>query len=233
MAFVGVDTEGLYPAASMNVGQAACFNFGYSPFLYSPTVSSEGSPVRAISEAVPNINMTDPSYENPVEPDERHLLNDAGRIPEGGRDGDGDRAGHDDQNDIHGLSPGRIRQRHDDVAGLHTRRSGGRASGSGGADTVRRRSGGGGDGRTELERQGLVETLIGMGFPIEWAIRAAERSGKRITNCLLLATLRKVVVLASAASVSSHSSPVVAIPRAANNSRHVRGVHLSEVVIPP
>lgn len=39
VAFVGFDPEGLYPAASMNVGQAAHFNFGYSPFLYTPTGS--------------------------------------------------------------------------------------------------------------------------------------------------------------------------------------------------
>lgn len=39
VAFVGFDPEGLYPAASMNVGQAAHFNFGYSPFLYTPTDS--------------------------------------------------------------------------------------------------------------------------------------------------------------------------------------------------
>lgn len=30
----------------------------------------------------------------------------------------------------------------------------------------------------ELQRQSLVENLIGMGFPVEWAIRAAESSGK-------------------------------------------------------
>ncbi|CAN0494458.1 unnamed protein product, partial [Laminaria digitata] len=115
VAFVGVDTDGLYPAASMNVGQAASFNFGYSPFLYSPADSSRGdrslsrsrsssserSPVQPISEAVPNTTMmADPIYGNLSEPRERHFPDD-------------------------------------------------------------------------LERQGLVETLIGMGFPIEWAIRAA------------------------------------------------------------
>jgi uncharacterized UBP type Zn finger protein len=26
----------------------------------------------------------------------------------------------------------------------------------------------------ELRRQGMIESLIGMGFPVEWALRAAE-----------------------------------------------------------
>jgi uncharacterized UBP type Zn finger protein len=26
----------------------------------------------------------------------------------------------------------------------------------------------------EMNRQGMIESLIGMGFPVEWALRAAE-----------------------------------------------------------
>lgn len=37
---------------------------------------------------------------------------------------------------------------------------------------------GGHEGRLELKRQSLVENLMGLGFPIEWAIRAADRPGE-------------------------------------------------------
>lgn len=179
VAFSGVYTEGLYPAASMNVGQAASFNFGYSPFLYSPP-DSEGSPFRPVSEAVLHTTMADHTvFATVSELGERNLPNGVTRATredrvEGNRNGDGD------QNDIiRRRSPARIRQRHNDgTAAVQSRRSAGMVSAASGGDAGRGAVGGDG-GPTELERQGLVETLIGMGFPIEWAIRAAERSGKK------------------------------------------------------
>ncbi|KAG5178333.1 concanavalin A-like lectin/glucanase domain-containing protein, partial [Tribonema minus] len=36
VAFVGFQADGIFPAASLNVGQSARFNFGQGPFAYPP-----------------------------------------------------------------------------------------------------------------------------------------------------------------------------------------------------
>ena len=49
-AFVGIQAEGLFPGASLNVGQAARFNFGHAPFLHPPS-TTDGLPFHAVAEA--------------------------------------------------------------------------------------------------------------------------------------------------------------------------------------
>jgi hypothetical protein len=53
---------------------------------------------------------------------------------------------------------------------------GGDAAGQSGRGEAGSENGDGGDGDDNTKRQNLVESLIGMGFPIDWAIRAAEQA---------------------------------------------------------
>lgn len=149
VAFVGFDMEGLFPACSMNVGQAALFNFGHSSFLYTPPTDSGGFPFRPILEAVANcapVGSARPCF--------------AG-------DEDQAEAARDDDHahgDSHELTPRGTRARNIVGAGQSDE---GYMQGRESEDNP----------HSELEKQELVENLIGMGFPVEWAIRAAGRSG--------------------------------------------------------
>ncbi len=156
VAFVGFDMEGLYPAASMNVGQAALFNFGQSPFLYTPTNS-----VGPSFQPVPGASTERAG--SCVAGDGGEIRTEADNVDDGA------------QNETHESSPRAIRNRNF------------AATGAGRGDTQRYSSNGEGhipggeEGEnlpSERERQRLVESLIGMDFPIEWAIRAAGRSGE-------------------------------------------------------
>ena len=113
VAFRGFRVDGLFPAASLNVGQAAHFNFGAAPFLHPP---ADGLPFKAVGDAPP----PDPA--------------DAAAAPTRAAD-----AANDARDDERKASA-----EEDIVAEL------------------------------ELRQQNLIENLIGMGFPVEWAIRAAE-----------------------------------------------------------
>ncbi|CAM9334966.1 unnamed protein product, partial [Ectocarpus sp. 12 AP-2014] len=97
VAFAGFEMGGLYPAASMNVGQGAHFNFGHAPFLFPP-IRDGGSSLQPVSEALAANEATRPNS----------------------------------------------------------------------ADSER---------SCQLPRQALVENLVAMGFPLEWAIRAGGKPG--------------------------------------------------------
>lgn len=189
VAFVGFDTKGLYPAASMNVGQAAHFNFGYSPFLYNP-VDSGASSFQPITEAVSTtVAVHSDSIDNntrvgsfgayqertPVRPSDPSMAG-------GDIDGDevGERANGDVRRGIDGFSSRRDRERRgsggDTEGGQGDNRSNNYEDSGNGVEATD--GAGGGDAHLELQRQGLVENLIVMGFPVEWAMRAAERSGE-------------------------------------------------------
>lgn len=157
VAFVGFDMEGLYPAASMNAGQAAVFNFGQSPFLYTPT-NSVGPSFQPLSGA------SDEGVESCVAGDVDENRTEAENVDDGA------------QNETHESSSQAIRSRN--IAATGPGRSNTRTYSSNGEGHIP----GGEEGEnlpSELERQRLVESLIVMGFPIEWAIRAAGRSGER------------------------------------------------------
>lgn len=174
VAFVGFDMEGLYPAASMNVGQAARFNFGHSSFLYTPT-NSGGSSFQPVLEAVAkNTAAVDPHSADYTRRFGRSLLDMRGELRE-------DRTEHehvdsDAMGDENEPLPRGIRGCSRDTA-VGTGRNGTRPHSIGGDGSMQ---GGESEGTShlELERQRLVDNLSGMGFPIEWAIRAARRSGE-------------------------------------------------------
>lgn len=151
MAFVGFDVQGLYPAASMNVGQAADFNFGHGPFMYAPTDGGRLS-FQSISEAVILTAASGHTSMDRVRPREQSAFDVRRYIAE-----DRVEAGCIDDD----------AQADDNV---HARDSDG--------DGDMHRDGEEDGGRLEIERQALVENMIGMGFPVEWAIRAAGRSGE-------------------------------------------------------
>lgn len=150
MAFVGLDVQGLYPAASMNVGQAAHFNFGQCPFMYAPTEGG-GLSIQPISEAVILTASTEPTLTDRARSREQSALEARRHAVED------DQVGAECTDDD--------AQAEDDA---HARDGVGDTRGDAEED---------GD-QLEVERQALVETMIGMGFPVEWAIRAAGRSGE-------------------------------------------------------
>lgn len=177
VAFIGFDPEGLYPAASMNVGQAAHFNFGFSPFLFTPTECRgpiSGAIEMKVSECQGSNNSSavgrlEDSEMLHLGHREGTLTNNATRSTEGRLNGvltanaDGQRPG--------------INERHGTDADTGTRL---RVSRMENCDRRGISSGVIPDTgmHLELRRQGLAENLIGMGFPVEWAIRAAESSGE-------------------------------------------------------
>lgn len=185
MAFVGVDPLGLYPAASLNVGQAARFNFGSSPFIYAPSNGEEPS-FRSIAEAsimgrmeqVQNgahtIHGEDPELLF-ARPDELLTASSGARRFNG-------RSGREPSRLGGGCSMEVSSEREADMIDGDSDADIEEGNGTFG---IRRSCGGGAEekegagelsGHLELQRQSLVENLIGMGFPIMWAIRAAERS---------------------------------------------------------
>lgn len=189
VAFVGFDTEGLYPAASMNVGQAAHFNFGYSPFLYNP-MDSGASSFQPITEAVSaTVAVHSDSIDNNTGVEsfqayqERTPMRPSDPLMAGG-DVDGDDvdegANGDVRRGIDEFSSRRDRERRGSGGDTEGRQGDNRSNNYGGSGNgVGATDGaGGGDAHLELQRQGLVENLIVMGFPVEWAMRAAERSGE-------------------------------------------------------
>lgn len=153
VAFVGFDIEGLFPACSMNVGQAAVFNFGRSPFLYAPPTDSGGLSFRPVLGAVPH-----------------HCASVERAGPPSFTGDDQAEAACDDD------------RAHGDTRELTPRETGvsNTAVGAGRSYDEGYTQGGESEdvSQLEVERQGLVESLIGMGFPVEWAIRAAGRSGE-------------------------------------------------------
>lgn len=154
VAYVGFDMEGLFPACSMNVGQAALFNFGHSSFLYTPPTDSGGLSFRPILEAVAHcasVGSVRPCFTGDAGEDQAEAARD-------------DNHAH---GDAHELTPRGIRTRN---TAIGTGRSYDEGYMEGGESED--------NSHLELERQGLVENLIGMGFPVEWAIRAAGRSGE-------------------------------------------------------
>lgn len=167
----------------MNVGQAAYFNFGYSPFLYTPT-DGAGSSFQPVTESVALNVAVDPESTDPTvttrfeHPDMVSSRPRAPPLTDGVSGGDCEESGGGGADMIDDLSPRRSLQRNDTGTDNRTQQSNNQpyyTAGSG-SDI------GNGEERNcaqlELQRQGLVENLIGMGFPVEWAIRAAERSGK-------------------------------------------------------
>lgn len=164
--------EGLYPAASMNVGQAARFNFGDSSFLYTPT-DSGGSSFQPVSEAVAiTTAAANPNSADCARPCGQSLLDIGGDVREDRAELE--RADDDAQSDANELSSRRIQGR---TTAVGIGRSDTRTYSIDGDGNMQ---GGGSEGGShlELERQRLVENLIGMGFPVEWAIRAAGRPGE-------------------------------------------------------
>lgn len=159
----------------MNVGQAAHFNFGCSPFLHIPTDTGDSS-FRPVSEAAATIATVDPNSTEGARRYEQRLPGDTG-AGEGGDGGTGERAGDNDQHGVHELSPIMVSETCGGDAGFET--GGGISRTRLGNDDGDTRGGADqGNPRSELQRQRLVEHLIGMGFPVEWAIRAAERCGE-------------------------------------------------------
>lgn len=153
VAFVGFDMEGLFPACSMNVGQAALFNFGRSPFLYNPPTDGGGVAFRPVLEAVAHCAS--------VESVGQCFTGDVGE--------DQAEAACDDNHahgDTRGITPRESRARNAAVGAGRSYDEGYMQGGE--SEDI---------SHLELERQALVENLIGMGFPVEWAIRAAGRSG--------------------------------------------------------
>lgn len=183
VAFVGFDPEGLYPAASMNVGQAAAFNFGYSPFLHTPAHAEE-VPFRPITEAGaikptagrdPCANLGLPALEPP--PNLARIQSLELSSTENRAQGVFGNVTNQRRMDL-SLTDGS--DRNDGSHDARARdRNAGTLSGCNAGDVTGENAGTEGDAvHPELQRQGLVENLIGMGFPVEWAIRAAESSGK-------------------------------------------------------
>lgn len=155
VAFVGFDMEGLFPACSMNVGQAALFNFGHSPFLYTPPTDSGGGCFRPVLEAVAHYCAS---------------VESVGQCFTGGVGEDQAEGACDDDHahgDTHEATPRGDRARNTAVGAGRSYDEGYMPGGE--SEDI---------SHLELERQGLVENLIGMGFPVEWAIRAAGRSGE-------------------------------------------------------
>lgn len=160
VAFVGFDMDGLFPACSMNVGQAALFNFGHSPFLYTPPTDSGGLGFRPVLAAVApcaSVETVRPCFIGDVGEDQAE-------------------AAHDDDHahgDTRELTPRGTPAGNTEAVGAGRSYDEGYMQGGESEELS----------RLELERQGLVENLIGMGFPVEWAIRAAGRSGEWSLCC--------------------------------------------------
>lgn len=189
---MGFDTEGMYPAASMNVGQAAHFNFGYSPFMYAP-IDSSGSSFQPVTEAVGTNGLVHPDFTSTARMSEYEANPEL--IPSGsinselqhhiarvvGEDSTEAKSTENytsDQRNIGELLPRRTQGRHGGEDEIGNRHSGSRSYTSASDSDIR--DGVGQDvPHLEHQRQGLVDNLIGMGFPVEWAIRAAERSGEK------------------------------------------------------
>lgn len=161
----------------MNVGQAAHFNLGHSPFLYSPTESGDFFS-RPITEGTA-LNAANSDDSQPTR-EGMHLdsIRPLGANWEStGADQSGNRD-HDDNDETcsRTIRARRVRNVEGEVARRDDDSQPCFVSGDGAA--------GRGEGREldpglELQRQRLVENLIGMGFPVEWAVRAAERSGEK------------------------------------------------------
>lgn len=188
VAFVGFDPEGLYPAASMNVGQKATFNFGTSPFVYAPAHAEE-IPFRPITEAGaiksaagrdPYADLGLPALEAPSNlAHMRSLETSSAENRAQGQFGNVTNQRLMDLSSTEGS--GTNNGGHDARA---RSRSIGPRSGCNTSDTTENVGTEGEAVHAELRRQGLVENLIGMGFPVEWAIRAAESSGKHTDAAL-------------------------------------------------
>ncbi|CAM9356733.1 unnamed protein product [Ectocarpus sp. 12 AP-2014] len=160
VAFAGFEMGGLYPAASMNVGQGAHFNFGHAPFLFPPTRDG-GSSLQPVSEALAANDATRPNSA------------DSGRscqLPVRGIDGE-DAENADDGDEHHReVSLGRVR-------GTNVAVGTGDGQGFSTSDEGGQEREGEDVSQLQIERQGLVENLVAMGFPLEWAIRAAGKPG--------------------------------------------------------
>lgn len=182
----------------MNVGQAARFNFGYSPFLYA-RIDGDEVPVRPIAEAAINMATSSESVvdtcfssrdsrpnltpEWPVEPSLTEQRA-PGVVSNAAEPEDRRCVGFSARESRDELSRGAELETGDEIASPP-------GDGTSGEDTW---ESDGAEGvvvqHLELQRQSLVDNLIGMGFPVEWAIRAAERSGKNGKDAYYLAGYR-------------------------------------------
>lgn len=168
VAFRGFRGRGLYPAASLNDGQAAHFNFGHSQFIHPPS-GIDGLPFRAVSDATPSILL------------HSRELGNANILACNPRDGSGNRDSHainDDVNTInrHVAESSATTTTFADIgADTGTARSSSTAAEE---DIV---------AHIELRQQHLIENLIGMGFPVEWAIRAAESCDVTLNESVAIA----------------------------------------------
>jgi len=129
-AFVGFQADGLYPALSLNSGQACRFNFGQSQFLFPPPFT-----FTPICEAASVTTIMTPTKIN--------------NLSSQGQD--------------------------DDSSRLDSRRRAEEEPDEEMATEI------------EMRRQALVENLIGMGFPVEWAIRAAEHCDASLNESVAIA----------------------------------------------
>lgn len=161
VAFAGFEMGGLYPAASMNVGQGAHFNFGHAPFLFPP-IRDGASSLQPVSEALAANDATRPNSADSAR---------SCQLPVRGIDGeDAESAGDGDEHHRE-VSLGRVRGTNVAVG-----TGDGQAFSTSGEDGQERE--GEDVSQLPIERQALVENLIAMGFPVEWAIRAAGKPGK-------------------------------------------------------
>lgn len=155
MAFAGFEMGGLYPAASMNVGQGAHFNFGHAPFLFPP-IRDGGSSLQPVSEALVATDATLPNSADSAVSCQLPLRGIDGEEAEYAVDGD----------------------EHDRDTNAAVGTGDGQAFSTRGEDAQERE--GEDISQLQIERQALVENLIAMGFPVEWAIRAAGKPGKMV-----------------------------------------------------
>lgn len=146
-AFVGFSAEGMFPAASLNVGQAAHFNFGQSEFIHPPS-AWDGLVFHSLCEA-------------------------------------GDRGGLQAMRSLKSLAVSSSPSDHQtDKLPPHSRAS------TAGEDRESRWSneGDAGEGSgLQSRRRTLIESLIGMGFPVEWAIRAVDHCDDSMSESMAIA----------------------------------------------
>lgn len=168
-AFVGFSGRGLFPAASLNVGQAARFNFGQSPFIHPPS-AIDGLPFRPVGEAARGGGQRSESRggdgsETDKEGRSREASQDARRLSQTSSRG--------------GEEEGQVRHRRDTNA----------------TDDSEEEEG---QGSLQNRRRALIESLMGMGFPVEWAIRAVEHCDGSMSESMAIAWIIERMEMESA-----------------------------------
>lgn len=179
VAFRGFRGQGIFPAASLNDGQAAHFNFGTSQFMHPPS-GIDGLPFRAVADATPSSRSSSRASTNaesvldgvvPIDTVEENRPTSAFEQ---------NRAVPMHDNNINATSesptgsPFPMDTETSDDLGFGLRH----VSTSAEEDVV---------AEIELRQQHLIENLIGMGFPVEWAIRAAESCNATLNESVAIA----------------------------------------------